>query len=186
MISDADMRSYCDEYQRRGIYKKKSETGWCKVVNVLWNILTFSSADDFMNRPSTTGNHIYMHRGWDYKDTPVTLTYITTRHEAQHLHFFDRFGTVLGLIIYLFLPLPIGLAYGRYRVERNAIVEELLAIHSLGGDAIGRLSEYVLALSGSSYFYAWPFRNSVRYWLMTEFLRRRDARMDLELANSRL
>lgn len=179
MVSKAEMRTFCDEFISAGIIRKKNTNGWCHAINDIWNFLTSSHDNNFLNRASTLGKYIYMPQNWDYKDIPLETTYVTFRHEAEHLAFFQRFGLVFGLIIYLFLPFPIIFAYGRYRVERNAVLEELLAIDGLGLDYAGRMDDYVSALSGRAYFYAWPFKGLTRSWLSKHLRLRREAAMRL-------
>ena len=180
MISDADMRAFCDNFIAAGVIRKKATNKWCHRVNNLWNYLTRSREDSFLKRASTVGKHIYMPDGWDYATTPLYQTYVTLKHEAEHLHFFTRFGLVFGLILYLFLPLPVFFAYGRYRMERRAAVEELLAISDIGGDAWNRLNLYSDALTNVRYFYTWYSKHAVRRWLNREYLRRRDAAANLD------
>lgn len=179
MVSKEVMRNFCDKLIDSGIVRKKSLNGWCHVINDVWNDLTSSNDNNFLIRASTIGKYIYMPRDWDYNDTPLETTYVTLKHEAEHLKFFKRFGLVFGLVIYLFLPFPVLFAYGRYRVERNAALEELLAIDSLGLDYTGRMEDYVRALSGRAYFYAWPFKSLTRCWLSKNFRLRKEAQVSL-------
>jgi hypothetical protein len=180
MVSKEDMRNFCDQFIAAKVIRKKSLNGWCHVVNDVWNDLTSSNDNNFLKRASTLGKYIYMPSDWDYNETPIETTYVTFKHEAEHLVFFRRFGLVFGLIIYLFLPFPVLFAYGRYRVERNAVLEELLAIDDLGLDYARCMEDYIQALSGRAYFYAWPFKSLTRRWLNKNFrLRKEKARMKL-------
>ena len=179
MVSKEVMRNFCDKLIDAGVVRKKSLNGWCHVINDIWNDLTSSNDNNFLKRASTLGKIIYMPSDWDYKDTPIETTYVTLKHEAEHLKFFKRFGLVFGVIIYLFLPFPVIFAYGRYRVERNAVLEELLAIDDLGLDYAGCMDDYVRALSGRAYFYAWPFKSLTRRWLSKNFRLRKEARVSL-------
>ena len=170
MISTAEMRSFCDPYIKSGVVKKKENSSWCKALNSIWKVLTFSKKDNFLRRATTLGSGIYMKVGWDYEKTPIEETYLTISHERKHLEFFETYGTVLGYVTYLFLPFPVLLAYGRYAIEREGIVAELLALDRLNGDTIAVLNKYVDALAGRGYYYAWPFKRSVRNDLLDRFL----------------
>lgn len=172
MISNDTLRDFNTSLVRSKVVRKKEDYKWCYVVNAIWNFLTFSSDDDFMRRVTTLGSHIYMERGWDLHASDPAVTYITLRHELRHIHYFENYGAIFGTLLYLFFPLPVLFAYMRYRVERVAVVEEVTAIFSLGGDYRTRVEDYVSALAGRSYFYAWPFRSSVRKWFHRELLRR--------------
>jgi len=178
MLSTESMSSFCNRFIHAGIVRKKGETRWCKIINSIWNVLTFhTNDDDFMRRASTLCGHIYMSQDWEYSDKTLTHTYVLLKHEAAHLRFFKETGPILGLLIYFLFPLPIGLAYGRYYIERKAIIDELLAIDATGGNTLDRLNVYVRALAGWSYFFAWPFKVSIRSWLTREFLRRKHPAM---------
>jgi len=178
MLSTAYMSSFCSKFIDKGIVRKKEETSWCKVINKTWNILTFHKNDDnFMLRTSTMCGHIYMYKGWEFSDKTLIPTYVCLKHEAMHLHDFKRLGPIIGLLIYFLFPLPVGLAYGRYWIERKAIVEELLAVSAVGGDTFTRMDQYILALSGWSYFFAWPFKSCMRRWFIRELLRRKNPTM---------
>jgi len=181
MLSEATLRNFCSSFISAGVIKKKDEEKWCRTVNKLWNFMSRSDKNDFMARATTLGKYIYMESGWDYAKTPLSQTYVTFKHESKHLYFFQKYGLVFGLIIYLFLPLPIGFAYGRYRAEKAAILAELLAIHDLDGNVVERIDAYAEALAGRAYFYAWPFRKAVRERLHRDFLHLREATVNLDL-----
>lgn len=181
MLSEATLRNFCSNFIAAGVIKKKDEEKWCRTVNKLWNFMSRNGKDNFMARATTLGNYIYMESGWDYSQTPFSQTYVTFKHEARHLYFFKKYGLIFGLIIYLFLPLPIGFAYGRYRAEKAAILAELLAIRDLDGDVVERIDAYASALAGRAYFYAWPFREALRKSLTRDFKRLRESTVNLDL-----
>jgi hypothetical protein len=166
------MREYIASIDKAQIIRKKENYKWCRVVNSLWNFITRRKDDNFMHRTSTVGGYIYVAQGWDLWTAEAASTYVMLRHELRHVHFFENYGTFFGLLLYLFFPLPLGLAYVRYCVEREAVIDEITAIFLLGGDYALRVEDYVRSLSGWKYFYAWPFKRSIRKWFHRELLRR--------------
>ena len=119
---------------------------------------------------TTIGQRVYVTADWD--QLPAASRYITMRHERIHMRQFRRY-TLLGMTIaYLLLPLPMGLAYARARMEWEAYAESIRAAASLYGrahvsdDTFRRhiVSQFV----GPSYGWMWPFRRQVESWYDSE------------------
>jgi hypothetical protein len=90
------------------------------------------------------------------------------RHERVHLRQCRRFG-LLGLaFVYLIPFFPIGLAYGRARLEWEAYSETIRALHEMCGNAVLRdtdLRERIIGrFVGPDYAWMWPFRGAVEKW----------------------
>jgi len=98
----------------------------------------------------TIGNTVYLP---DHVENPWAHVNLL-KHEAIHVAQYRRWGWLFW-IAYLFLPLPVGLAYFRYRWEREAYVEaEIMAAAPHNRD---RLAQWVAnILSQSTYAWAWP------------------------------
>lgn len=97
-------------------------------------------------------------------------------HELVHVRQFRVFGlgsAWLGIvpmgICYLLLPVPMGLAWCRYALERSAYLRQAEYHRQVGGDPGGVISNAVEQLSGPSYGWAWPFPSRVRRWLERKF-----------------
>ena len=97
----------------------------------------------------------------------VTPT-IVLRHERVHLRQRRRYGMALFAFLYLVPLFPLGLAYGRARLEWEAYAETLRAIKELRGSAALRDStlrcRIVSRFVGGAYGYMWPFRRQVERW----------------------
>jgi hypothetical protein len=69
-------------------------------------------------------------------------------------------------LAYLLLPLPMGLAWCRMRLEREAYEETVRVHHALGGRAAtDRLRDHILRqFTGPSYGWMWPFPRTMARW----------------------
>ncbi len=93
---------------------------------------------------------------------------ILLRHERVHLRQRRRYGGALMAFLYLVPFLPLGLAYGRARIEWEAYTETLRATAELRGrDALvsPELREQIIGrFTGPDYGWMWPFRSVVEGW----------------------
>lgn len=93
---------------------------------------------------------------------------ILLRHERVHLRQRRRYGAALMTFLYLVPFLPLGLAYGRARIEWEAYTETLRATFELrGAEALmsPALREQIIArFTGPDYGWMWPFRSVVEGW----------------------
>src|SRR5262245_6532322 len=97
----------------------------------LW-LVTFGGQRTYLTRYVTTlGHTIYVPD--DFSDWPAAHALAVLRHEAVHVAQFERWGWIGMILIYGLLPLPMGLAYGRARLEWEAYVETLRAVAELEG-----------------------------------------------------
>ncbi|HTJ42065.1 MAG TPA: hypothetical protein VL463_08195, partial [Kofleriaceae bacterium] len=109
-------------------------------------ILTFGGMrgylDDFV---TTIGSTIYVCSDWN--DRSDGDRWATMRHEAVHLRQFRRWTLPGMALLYLLVPLPIGLAYFRMRFERAAYEETIRVNFDLYGMGYvkGELREHVIA-----------------------------------------
>jgi len=98
----------------------------------------------------------------------------TMRHEAVHMRQFRRWTRPGMALLYLLLPLPMGLAYFRMRFERAAYEETIRCGFELYGMAHVRehLREHILEqFTGPSYGWMWPFRRSLERWYDVQIAR---------------
>jgi hypothetical protein len=115
---------------------------------------------------TTIGNTVYVTPSWwELSDDE---RYVTMRHEAIHLAQFRKF-TVPGMaMLYIFLPLPMGLAWFRAYFEREAYAESIRAAAEVWGrdyPSSAHYRKYILSqFTGASYGWMWPFRGSLNRW----------------------
>lgn len=129
--------------------------------------VTFGRMRTYLDSFQTTiGKTVYVTADWD--DWPADRRYVTLRHEAIHLRQFRKLTLPVMAVIYVLLPLPMGLAYGRAWLERQAYAETIRAAAEVWGiDAVRRpeYRKYVLdQFTGPSYGWMWPFRRSLERW----------------------
>ena len=119
---------------------------------------------------TTLGQRIYIHTGfWERGDEAC---YIVMRHEAVHLRQFARW-TFLGMaFLYLFPWFPLGLAYGRARLEWAAYAETFRATAEVHGADAARdpalRAHVVRQFTSGAYGWMWPFPRSIGRWVDAE------------------
>ncbi len=135
-----------------------------RAIHHLLRVVTFGAQSAYLDRYVTTfWRTIYVTSDWEAR--PLEDRWATLRHELVHVRQFERWG-VLMAIAYLMLPLPIGFAWCRMRLEREAYEETLRAWHAIGGRvAVERLREHVCRqFTSGSYGWMWPFPRAVERW----------------------
>ncbi len=145
-----------------------------RAIDRALRVLTLGGQSTYLTRYVTTlGHTIYVPETWP--DWPATQRWEVLRHEAVHVAQFERLGWVLMTLVYVFLPLPVGLAYGRARLEWEAYRETLRCTADLEGLAAARdparCDEIVRRFTGPDYAWMWPFPSVVRRWVADELSR---------------
>jgi hypothetical protein len=116
------------------------------------------------------GYTLYVPAYWD--QLPAYQRLVALRHERVHLRQRRRLSLVGMIALYLFLPVPVGLAYGRARLEweaYRATLEALLEV--LGPQALtdAHLREHIVSqFTTAAYGWMWPFPEHVRAWYDAE------------------
>ena len=107
---------------------------------------------------------LYVPDTWDAMSDEAR--YILLRHERVHLQQRRRMGDFTMGLVYLFLWLPLGLAWGRARIEWEAYVETIRATAEVFGLGSARSLEtdIVRRFVGPDYGWMWPFPETVRRW----------------------
>jgi hypothetical protein len=124
-----------------------------KTLDVLLRIVSFGKLTNFMKRTTTLGRWIAFGEDVDLYN-PGLHDLLVLRHERRHVVQGGKY-TWLGLWwLYLFFPLPIGLAYFRYKFEREALMDEIAYAKSLGLSV--NIDEIIEGLSGPAYVWMWP------------------------------
>jgi hypothetical protein len=129
--------------------------------------ITFGRMRRYLDCYQTTiGKTVYVTSDWD--DWPPDRRYVTLRHEAIHLRQFRKLTLPVMALIYVLLPLPMGLAYGRARLEQEAYAESIRAAAEVWGSDAVRDRDYrnyvIDQFTGPSYGWMWPFRRSLERW----------------------
>jgi hypothetical protein len=170
------------------IRHKEDVLGW-QILTVIVFFLTFFQVNLLEKSWVTIGKVVYVPRRYDpkqrkvyrYGDLPFE-DYCALSHELEHIKQYAKFGVVVFLLIYIFPFFPIGLAYGRYWLERQAYLAGILAAKSIEYEAWARqhyletptppLEKAIQACSTSPwYLWPWPFQASVRRWFEAALLR---------------
>lgn len=156
------LRAEYIEHGARTVYKSDSK-GWILLQKIV-KVLTFGKVTNFLGSFSTTiGKTVYLKDGLE----GINL-YSHLIHELEHVKQGEKYWAPFFAFLYLFWPLPIGLAWFRYKCEREAYL--------IGGKA---LLEYIPSLDkeqyaqhvadnlgGASYFWAWPFKKKIKAWIL--------------------
>lgn len=149
----------------RVVYKRHSPLS--RVIDVLLRLVTGGQMRTFMTHYHTViGETLYVPDVWDRMSEVEKV--ILLRHERVHLRQKRRL-TFLGLaFVYLVPWFPIGLAYGRARLEWEAYTETLLATWQLRGPDAARdpdLKQHILGrFKGPDYGWMWPFPTHLERW----------------------
>lgn len=163
---DAMLAELRREFPRFRIVPKR-ESPLSRAIDVALRAITLGRQREFMTRYHTViGDTLYVPDGWDA--TPDLDRVITLRHERVHLRQRRRYGFLGMAFVYLVPFFPLGLAYGRARIEWEAYEETLRATAELEGLDAARspkLRAHVVAqFTSAAYGWMWPFRRTVERW----------------------
>jgi len=115
---------------------------------------------------TTIGSTVYVTADWDERDPDER--YVTLRHEAIHLRQFRAFTLPGMALLYLLLPLPLGLAWFRARFEKEAYAESVRAAAEVWGPEFPRREAFrrrvIEQFTGAAYGWMWPFRGDLERW----------------------
>ncbi len=169
--AEALLRDYLDALARgsRPVRVVPKRGVWHQsLADVLLRVVTLGGQRRYLTDYVTTlGHTIYTPEGWER--TPPLQRYVVLRHEVVHVRQFERWGWAGMVLLYGLLPLPVGLAYGRARLEWEAYAETLRATAEVEGIAAARdrrlHDEIVARFTGPDYAWMWPFPDVVRRWI---------------------
>lgn len=152
-----------------------AKVGWFwRTLDFLVKLVTLWRVRDFLTDYATTiGNICGVPVAWG-----LVLPDELAAHEGWHVQQQRRLGlgsVWVGLvpwgIAWLFLPLPIGLAWCRYALERSAYVkgfhaklDDVLDPSERKAARADMIDFAVKQMTGASYGWAWPFPKAVRRW----------------------
>lgn len=138
-----------------------------RVIDGLLRIVTLGGQRAYLTHYHTVlGFRLYVPPTWAHLDDVGRC--ILLRHERMHLRQRRRYGFLGMAFLYLVPLFPLGLAWGRARLEWEAYVETLRATAELQGLAAARspeLREHILRrFTGPDYGWMWPFPRQLRRW----------------------
>jgi hypothetical protein len=136
-------------------------------IDLALRIVTLGGQRHYLTRYHTViGDTLYVPETWEQLADLDRV--ILLRHERVHLRQRRRYGGPLMTFLYLIPFLPLGLAYGRARIEWEAYTETLRATAELRGlEALASQqlrAEIVGRFVGPDYGWMWPFRSVVEAW----------------------
>ncbi|MGC4088875.1 MAG: hypothetical protein QM756_13435 [Polyangiaceae bacterium] len=149
----------------RVVYKRQSAL--CRLIHGALLLITLGGQRQFISGYYTViGDTLYVPDAWD--ELPPVDRVILLRHERVHLRQRRRYGTLGMALLYLLPFFPLGLAYGRARIEWEAYTETLRATAELlGREALHSRAlreRIVQRFTGPDYGWMWPFRRRVEAW----------------------
>jgi hypothetical protein len=165
----AEARRIKKIYNVRVTNKREKYWLW-RCMDVALKILTLGKKKNFLTECTTTfGRTVYFPVDWT-PETSDDLDIVILHHELVHVSRIRDLGGEGGaiygmfwfILAYLFLPFPIGLAWFRYKWEREAYRKSVFIAESLGYKVDTEI--FVQLLSGPDYFWAWPFKKRIRKW----------------------
>jgi hypothetical protein len=146
---------------------RKDRSRFHRAIHHVLVAVTFGRMRSYLDSYQTTiGKTVYVTADWDQTDSDSR--YVTLRHEAIHLRQFRRYTLPGMAILYVLLPLPLGLAWFRAYFEKEAYAESIRAAAEVWGRDYPRRTPYrehiVEQFVGPSYGWMWPFRASIERW----------------------
>lgn len=147
---------------------KKSEFWHQRAAGKALFLVTLGGQRTYLSHYVTTlGHTIYVPDDFD-SWSPVHAIEVL-RHEAVHVTQFERHGWLGMILLYGVLPLPMGLAWFRARLEWEAYEETFWAIAEMEGFEAARSPELraqvVRRFTGPDYGWMWPFPRMVERWI---------------------
>lgn len=146
---------------------RKDRSRLHRAIHVALVAVTFGRMRSYLDSFQTTiGNTVYVTPDWD--DWDPDRRYVTLRHEAIHLRQFRKYTLPGMALLYVLLPLPMGLAWFRARFEKEAYAESIRAAAEVWGAGYPRhhaYREHVIGqFLGAAYGWMWPFRAGLERW----------------------
>jgi hypothetical protein len=124
-----------------------------KAIEIFLKVVTFGGMSKFMQYTTTLGKTVYFPEGTDLKN-PGFSEAIVLKHEGVHVRQFVTYGFLGFCLLYLFIPIPVGWAYFRYKFERDAFREAYACALEQGLSM--NPEDFISQLSGAAYFWAMP------------------------------
>lgn len=145
----------------------KAGNGLSRAIDVALRLVTLGGQRHYLTHYHTViGDTLYVPASWGTM-TDIDRV-ILLRHERVHLRQRRRYGFGGMALLYLLPFLPLGLAYGRARLEWEAYEETIRATAEHYGlvsvkDTALR-ERLVERFTGPDYGWMWPFPRAIRRW----------------------
>ncbi len=144
----------------------KADNRLMRAIDVFLKVASLGTNRDFMRSYYTTiGRTVYLPSSWELAGPENRV--VDLRHELVHMRQAARHGRILFSFLYLFFPLPVGLAWFRAKFEKEAYEETLRAKAEIFGAMAVAESDperIVRQFTTSRYLWMWPFKKSVQKW----------------------
>jgi hypothetical protein len=145
----------------------KSRSRLHRAIHHFLRVVTFGGMTAYLNGYQTTiGARVYVTDDWDGRS--ANIRYCTMRHELVHIRQFRKFTLPGMALLYVLLPLPLGLAYFRARFEWQAYTESIRANYEVHGrervEADWFRESIISQFTGPAYGWMWPFRKQLERW----------------------
>ena len=146
----------------------KAGDSFSKLIDTALRVVTLGGQRNYLTHYHTViGYTLYVPSSWN-EGTDVDRL-ILLRHERVHMRQRRRYGMVVMAFIYLIPLFPLGLAYGRARLEWEAYEETLRATAEHLGIEVARSpdlrAKLVERFTGPDYGWMWPFPKTVGRWI---------------------
>jgi len=163
---DALVRALGAEFPEFRIVRK-DRSRLHRAIHHALRLVTLGRMTSYLEAFQTTiGSTVYVTADWDDRD--ADQRYVTLRHEAIHLRQFRSFTLPGMAVLYLLVPLPLGLAWFRAHFEKQAYAESIRAAAEVWGPQFPARAEYrahvIAQFMGPSYGWMWPFRRGLERW----------------------
>jgi hypothetical protein len=137
------------------------------VIDIALKLITLGQQREYLTHYHTVlGYTLYVPDSWA-RASDIERS-ILLCHERVHLRQRRRYGYALMAFLYLVPVFPLGLAYGRARLEWEAYTETLRATARLKGLAAAQSAnlrqQIVQRFTGAAYGWMWPFPGQVEAW----------------------
>jgi hypothetical protein len=165
-LSDAFIGEMTREFPSFRIVKKR-DSPLSRIIDVVLRILTLGAQREFMTRYHTVlFGTLYVPDAWE--TTPDVARLITLHHERVHLRQRRRYGDLVMTFLYLVPFFPLGLAYGRARIEWEAYAETIRVTARYRGLDSARAVELrqriIHQFTSGAYGWMWPFPKTIGRW----------------------
>ena len=165
-LAESLVEAIREEFPGFRIVEKRSDR-LSKLIDRALKLITLGGQREYLTHYHTVlGNTLYVPDVWaELNDVEQA---VVLRHERVHLRQRRRFTFPIFAFLYLIPFLPLGLAYGRAKLEWEAYAETLRATADYEGKEAALSPDLrrkiVGRFTGGAYGWMWPFRGRVNRW----------------------